>query len=499
MGMNATLTLDTQFAVADVDPRIFGGFLEHLGRAVYEGIYDPGSPHADANGFRLDVIDALKRLKMPVMRYPGGNFVSCYDWRGGIGPRADRPARLDYAWRSIETNQFGTDEFMQWCKQLGTAPMMAVNLGTGSTSDAAALVEYCNLDTPTKWADARRKNGSKQPYDVKLWCLGNEMDGPWQAGHVPAREYGLRANAAGRMMKGLDPTIETVACGSSSMGMKTYMEYDRETLEIAWDNVDYISAHRYSSNAKEDSPAYLAEGMEIDRLLADYAGLLGYVRGVKKSSKSVYVSFDEWNVWYRARGENGSWVQAPHLLEEEYNFEDALVVAQYLQAFIARADIVKVACLAQIVNVIAPMMTRKDGLLIQSIFHPIEMLAQHATGKSLQLELKTPTYAAGHRGEAPSLHAAATFDDKTGRVMVSVVHRDTKGPMEFDVTLANRTIGNVVSSYQLAGADLKLANTWEKPDVVKPSTAKTQVVDGVLKLTLPPTSHTVMVFETASR
>src|SRR6185437_5499017 len=215
-------------------------------------------------------------LRMPVMRYPGGNFVSCYDWKDGVGPREKRPSRVDYAWQSVDTNQFGTDEFMQWCKQLGTAPMMAVNLGTGSVADAAALLEYCNLDTPTKWADERRKNGSKSPYNVKLWCLGNEMDGPWQAGHVPASEYGLRANNAGRMMKGLDPTIETIACGSSAIGMPTYLEYDRQTLEIAWENVDYISAHRYSNNDAGDSPAYLAEGMEIDRVLEDYSGLLGY-------------------------------------------------------------------------------------------------------------------------------------------------------------------------------------------------------------------------------
>ncbi|MGN6627950.1 MAG: alpha-N-arabinofuranosidase, partial [Tepidisphaeraceae bacterium] len=319
--MNPTLILDTQFAVAELDPRVFGGFAEHLGRCVYEGMYDPGSPLADADGFRTDVIDAIRKLRMPVMRYPGGNFVSCYDWRDGIGPREKRPAKIDYAWQSVESNQFGTDEFMTWCKKVGTQPMMAVNLGTAGAQDAAALLEYCNLDTPTYWAELRRKNGAKQPYGVKLWCLGNEMDGPWQAGHVPAREYGIRANAAGRMMKGLDPSIETVACGSSGRGMTTYLDYDRETLEIAWDNVDYVSAHRYSANDANDTPAFLAEGVEIDRILEDYAGLLDYVRGKKRSNKRVYVSFDEWNVWYKDRGGDGKWKTAPHLLEEVYNVE----------------------------------------------------------------------------------------------------------------------------------------------------------------------------------
>ncbi|MGN6504397.1 MAG: alpha-N-arabinofuranosidase [Tepidisphaeraceae bacterium] len=497
--MNPTLSLDTQFAVAKLDPRVFGGFAEHLGRCVYEGMYDPGSPLADADGFRTDVIDAIRKLRMPVMRYPGGNFVSCYDWRDGIGPREKRPAKIDYAWQSVESNQFGTDEFMTWCKKVGTQPMKAVNLGTAGAQDAAALLEYCNLDTPTYWADLRRKNGAKQPYGVKLWCLGNEMDGPWQAGHVPAREYGLRANAAARMMKGLDPSIETVACGSSGNGMTTYLDYDRETLEIAWDNVDYVSAHRYSVNDANDTPAFLAEGVEIDRVLEDYAGLLNYVRGKKRSKKRVYVSFDEWNVWYKDRGGDGKWKAAPHLLEEVYNVEDALVVAQYLQSFIARADLVKVACLAQIVNVIAPLLTKKDGLLVQSIYYPIEMLATHAKGKSLRLNLQTPMYAAGARGECPAIHAAATFDEATGRVMVSAVHRDSKAATELSVSLADRTIGKIAETFLMTDSDMKRANTWEKPQAVKPTAAQAKVVDGTLRLTLPPQSHAVVVFETTKR
>ena len=388
--MQATLKLDTDFTVGAVDPRIFSGFAEHLGRCVYEGMYDPTSPHADENGFRTDVLEALRPLKMPLMRYPGGNFVSNYEWTDGIGPRENRPVRPDYAWKSLESNQFGTDDFMQWCKKAGTAPMMAVNLGTAGAKEAAAWLEYCNLPIGTYWADLRAKNGHAEPYGVKTWCLGNEMDGPWQAGHVPAAEYARRADQAGKLMRGLDPTIELVACGSSHRGMGTYLAYDREVLEYCWNDVAFVSAHRYSNNSRNDTAWFLAEGMEIERIIEDYAGLFDYVRGLKRSQKRVYLSFDEWNVWYKGDATEGNWKLAPHLLEEKYNVEDALVCAQYLMAFLRRADVVKVACIAQIVNVIAPILTNTDGLLLQSIYFPFRAIANAASGKSLTPLFRLP-------------------------------------------------------------------------------------------------------------
>ena len=305
--MRATLHLDTQHHVGDIDPRIFSGFAEHMGRSIYEGLYDPGSPLADANGFRLDVIEALQKLRMPLMRYPGGNFVSNYDWTDGIGPRDERPRRPDFAWKSIEPNQFGTDEFMAWCAQAKTEPMMAVNLGTKGATEASALLEYCNLPVGTYWADKRSANGHPDPYGVKVWCLGNEMDGPWQAGHVPAEEYARRADQAAKLMRGLDPTIELVACGSSGRSMPTYLNYDRITLEYCWNDVHYVSAHRYSNNHRNDTPWFLAEGVEIERIIDDYAGLFDYVRGLKRATKRVYLSFDEWNVWYKNMEMDGKW------------------------------------------------------------------------------------------------------------------------------------------------------------------------------------------------
>ena len=331
--MKASIRLDLDHHVGEIDPRIFSGFLEHLGRAVYEGIFDPESPLSDANGFRIDVAAALRKLAMPYIRYPGGNFVSNYDWRDGVGPQDERPVRPDFAWKSIEPNTFGVDEFIRWCRWMDTEPMMAVNLGTLGPREAAELVEYCNLPGGTHWSNARRENGSVDPHGVKLWCLGNEMDGPWQAGHCSAADYAVKAQQAARLMRGIDPAIELVACGSSGRRMNTYMEWDRVVLETCWEDVEYISAHRYSRNTEDDSAWFLAEGVEIDRILNDYAGLLAYVRGVKKSEKRISVAFDEWNVWYKDREIDGSWTHAPHLIEEVYNLEDALVCAQFLNSF----------------------------------------------------------------------------------------------------------------------------------------------------------------------
>ena len=475
----ATVRLDSHHHVGPIDRRIFGGFAEHLGRCVYEGIYDPGSPHADERGFRKDVLEALKRLDMPIMRYPGGNFVSAYDWKDGIGPREERPRRLDFAWESVETNQFGTDEFMEWAKELGTEPMMAVNLGTAGAKEAAELLEYCNLPTGTKWADLRAKHGSKEPYGVKLWCMGNEMDGPWQAGHVPADEYARRARQASHLMKGLDKSIETVACGSSSNGMATYLDYDRVTLEYCWDTVDYISAHKYSNNKRGDSAWFLAEGVEISRILEDYAGLLDYVRGVKKSDKRVYVSFDEWNVWYHSMEVKvDPWQEAPPILEDQYNLEDALVCAQYMSAFVRRADVVKVACIAQIVNVIAPILTKKDGLLLQPIFYPFELFSRLARGNSLRPSVSSPTYEAGERGEVPTLDVSASHDEASGTVSVFLINRDQAGEAEVTIDLEDLKVESVVEATVLGGGDVKATNTWEQPETVVPRQAEARVGEG---------------------
>ena len=491
--MKASIRLDLDYTVGEIDSRIFSGFLEHLGRAVYEGIYDPESPLSDANGFRTDVAAALRKLAMPYIRYPGGNFVSNYDWRDGIGPVEDRPVRPEFAWRSIEPNTFGVDEFIRWCRWMDTEPMMAVNLGTLGPRDAAELVEYCNLPGGTHWSDARRENGSRDPHDVKLWCLGNEMDGPWQAGHCSAAEYAVRAQQAARLMRGIDPTIELVACGSSSRRMDTYMEWDRVVLETCWDDVEYISAHRYSRNNEDDSAWFLAEGVEIDRVLSDYAGLLAYVRGVKKSEKRVSVAFDEWNVWYKDRAIDGAWNHAPHLIEEIYNLEDALVCAQFLNSLLRHADTVKIACLAQIVNVIAPILTRPDGMLIQSIYYPLQLFSQHARGVSLRPIVDGPTYAAGARGEVPALDVSASHDPARNETAVFIVNRSLQEDVDVTVSFGSLRAEPNLNTTVLTGNDPKAHNSWKEPDVIKPYSAAARVdEDGRLETVVPSLGLTVL-------
>lgn len=492
---SATVRLFSCAHVGPIDRRIFGGFLEHLGRAVYEGAYDPGNPLSDERGFRKDVLALMRGLRMATVRYPGGNFASAYDWRDGVGPREQRPVRADFAWQSIEPNSFGTDEFVAWCRAINADPMITVNLGTGTAADAAAWVEYCNFPGGTTWSDLRIANhaGNRKPHDVKLWCLGNELDGPWQAGHVPAAEYALRADQAARLMRGIGTTpIELIAAGSSGKTMPEYMQWDRTVLEYCWDSIDYIAAHRYSNNRANDTPAFLAEGVELDGILDDYAALLRYVRARKKSAKHVHLSFDEWNVWYRARGE-GDWSRAPHLLEEVYNLEDALVCAQYLNAFMRRADVVKLACLAQVVNVIAPVLTRAEGVLVQSIYHPFAMLAEHVAGVSLTPFVDGPTYHAGERGDVSMLDAAAAYDQAANALCVSLVNRSTTDALRVtmdavDLAMHGRGAGDV-----LTHDDAKAHNDWDAPQRLQPTSLAVDVGDdGRATLTLPRLSHAVV-------
>ena len=492
---SATVRLMSCANVGPIDRRIFGGFLEHLGRAVYEGAYDPDNPLSNPQGFRTDVLELMRGLRMATVRYPGGNFASAYNWRDGVGPREQRPVRADFAWQSIEPNTFGTDEFVAWCRAIDSKPMITVNLGTGTAADAAAWVEYCNFPGGTALSDMRIANnaGDRTPHDVTLWCLGNEMDGPWQAGHVPAEAYALRADQAARLMRGIGAApIELTAAGSSGRTMPGYMQWDRTVLEYCWDTIDYIAAHRYSENRANDSPRFLAEGVEIDSILDDYAALLRYVKARRKSVKNVYLSFDEWNVWYRARGE-GNWSHAPHLLEEVYNLEDALVCAQYLNAFIRHADVVKLACLAQVVNVIAPVLTRADGVLVQSIYHPFALMAEHVAGVSLTPFVGTPLYTAGDRGEVPVLDAAAAYDETTGRLCMSLVNRSTTDALRVTLDAADLTMQSDAAGELITHDDPKAHNDWDAPQRVTPKALAVEIGDdGRATLTLPRLSHAVV-------
>lgn len=464
---HSTLHLHTSFTIAPVDQRIFGGFLEHLGRAVYEGVYEPTSPHADLEGCRKDVLEALKKLKFTTMRYPGGNFVSGYHWQDAIGPKDQRPVTRDLAWQTLESNQFGTDEFVSLCKKLDWDPMLAVNLGTGTPEEARNWLEYCNCEAGSKYSDMRVANGHKEPHNVKLWCLGNEMDGDWQLGHVPAETYAVNAAQTARMMRMCDPSVELIVCGSCGDGMASYLEWDRVILEHCKDTIDHISIHRYVGNRNDDTADFLAVTNSVDAQIEATAALCHMVQARKKTKKRITISFDEWNVWYRWVGEDammGKGKFAPHLLEEVYNLEDALVVAGFLNSFIRHADTVKLANLAQIVNVIAPILTRGDEMLIQSIFYPIAAMAARGTGVALQSHIEGETYSTQSYGEAGYLDQSAILDGN--KLHICLVNRSLSEEHEVTLNLTGASLASLESAEIITGPDAKAANSFENQQVV---------------------------------
>lgn len=481
-----TLHLHTQFQIGRIDPRIFGGFLEHIGRAVYEGVYQPDSIHADEDGFRVDVMDAMHRQRMTAMRYPGGNFASGYHWQDGVGPRQKRPTVRELAWQSIEPNTFGTDEFVKLCGKMDWTPMLTVNLGTGSPEEARNWVEYCNCPPGTKYADMRAANGNQDPFGVDLWCLGNEMDGPWQLGHVPADQYAIRAQQAAKMMKDVDRTIEMVACGSCSVDMfETYMTWDRQVLEYLGDYADYISLHRYVGNRDDDTPGYLAVTNSIDQQIEEMDAVCRFVQARHRSRKRAYLCFDEWNVWYKNHETDGEGKFAPHLVEEVYNLEDALVVAGFLNSFVRHADVVKIANIAQIVNVIAPILTSGDDVLLQATFFPMEMMARGGNGISLKTVVDGPVYKTAQYGDASYIDASAVLDGQS--LHVCAVNRNLDESAEVVVAIADADIVAIGSGELLTGPGPKSVNSFEDPGVVVPQTfSDVALAGGRAILKLPP-------------
>ncbi|MCY4465220.1 MAG: alpha-N-arabinofuranosidase [Chloroflexi bacterium] len=492
----ARIRIDTKRVISPISPLLFSGFAEHMGRCIYEGIFDPASAQADENGLRRDVLAALRELNYRSMRYPGGNFLSGYNWEDGIGPKSQRPRRRELAWQAIEINQFGTDEFLHFCREIGTEPMLGVNMGTGSIQDAANLVEYCNAPTGSQYADKRAANGNPDPYGVTYWCLGNEMDGPWQIGHLNAVDYGKKAREAAKLMRLHDDSIELVLCGSSGPAMPTYPEWDRVALELCWEQVDYHSMHYYAANPTDDSPSYLAISAHLEEFVDTLAGVLRYVKAKSRSKRDVYLSWDEWNVWYKAREMSdmrGSWQDAPHLIEEVYNLEDALVVAQWLNVFLRKADVLKIACIAQIVNVIAPLLTRGDDLLKQSIYYPLLHFSQLAKGNSLDVQVESPRYETAQFGDMPLLDASSGHDAATGTNTIFLVNRSLQDELPLEIHWQDQAPRQIRAAHQLAGSDPKAQNSWEDPNrVMTRSIPVPRVADGLAQLILPPLSFTAL-------
>jgi alpha-N-arabinofuranosidase len=509
--MHASVIISRDRVVGETDPRLFGAFVEHVGRCVYGGLYEPGHPSADERGFRGDVLELVRELQPTVARYPGGNFVSGYNWEDGVGPAAQRPRRLDLAWLSTETNQFGTNEFIDWCRLAGIEPMLAVNLGTRSGDAARNLLEYCNHPGGTAWSDLRRAHGWERPHGIKLWCLGNEMDGPWQMETKSAADYARVAAEAAKLMKWMQPDLELAACGSSGRNMPTFGHWEDTVLERTFEHVDYISLHTYLNNYAQDTPAYLASADLLDGFIEEVVAIADSVAARKQSKRRLMLSFDEWNVWYRTRGADGGrappgWPVAPPLLEETYTMEDALAFGGACLSLLNHADRVRIACLAQLVNAIAPIRTVTGGpAWRQTIFHPFAHMSRFGRGRVLRAQVDCPTYAARYYDPcagadlyfpipaAPYLKVAAVSNTAADTLTVFAVNRHLQEALDMQVALDSLHGVAVDQALQLRHDDLQAANTADAPQRVAPTPLEHVSLDAHgLRARLQPASWNVI-------
>jgi alpha-L-arabinofuranosidase len=488
--LTSTVVLEPSFVVAPVSRRIFGGFVEHMGRCVYTGIFEPDHPSSDEDGLRGDVLDLVRELGVSVVRYPGGNFVSGLRWEDTVGPVGDRPTRLDAAWRSLESNEFGLNEFIRWCRKANIEPMVALNLGTRGTQEAIDLWEYCNHPAGTAGSDLRRKHGASEPHNIRMWCLGNEMDGPWQMGHKSADEYGRLASTTARALRQFDPTLELVACGSSGRQMPTFGSWEATVLEHAYDEVDYISAHAYYED-KGDQRSFLASSVNLGTFITDVIATADYVRAKLGKTKRINISVDEWNVWYLSRVDSQldqGWQDRRRISEEAYTVADAVVVGSMLITLLRHSDRVTAACLAQLVNTIAPIRTEPGSAAWrQTTFHPFALTSRHALGEVLHTEPQGSTYETAGYGAVPVADATATRDPETGDTSVFVVNRHPDEPVQLELKTA--ALGEVVvrDGWVLTG-EPHATNTQDAPDRIVPTPLKATVEQGAVLAELPPVS-----------
>lgn len=503
--MKIKLFADVRFTVGKIEKNLFGSFVEHLGRAVYGGIYEPGHPTADQDGFREDVLGAVKQLAVSIVRYPGGNFLSGYDWLDGVGEKGKRPVRLDLAWFTTETNEFGTDEFLRWCQKAQIEPMMAVNMGTGTIKDAARLVEYCNHAGGTEFSEMRKSNGASAPYGVKYWCVGNEMDGDWQIGHLNAEEYGRKALEAAKVMRwsngeadaSAQNRLKLIVSGSSVREMPTFPEWDRIVLEHTYEQADYLSMHRYyryDENSRRPLEDFLGSADDMNEFIHTIKATIEYVRAKLRSSKTVGISFDEWNIWDSAIKRTAPlWEVAPPLLEQKYTFRDAIVFAGMLNTLLNNCDSVKIACFAQLVNVIAPIITEKGGgILRQSIFYPFLLCSNNASGETLQTASDSPEFETSG-GKGRCLNSAVTHDSRKREICVFLCNYAQESA-ETEISIGGLARLKVEDYEEMTAACLTDCNSFENPERVVPHKKDfPKTIDGEkFTVNLPPMSYSYL-------
>ena len=487
----AKMIIDKDFKVDKVDERIYGSFIEHLGRAVYDGLYQPGNPQSDEEGFRKDVIEMVKELGVPIVRYPGGNFVSSFVWEDSVGPVEQRPRRLELAWQSLETNEVGVNEFARWAKKVNSDLMMAVNLGTRGIADACNLLEYCNHPGGTKYSDMRISHGVKEPHNIKVWCLGNEMDGPWQQGHKTMHEYGRLAEETGKVMKIIDPTIELVSCGSSNLEMPTFPKWESTTLEYTYDVADYVSLHQYYGNEADDTADFLAKSDDMDEFIKTVIATCDYVKAKKRGKKNINLSFDEWNVWFHSKEKeadirkNDPWQIAPPMLEDIYTFEDALLVGLMLITLLKHADRVKMACLAQLVNVIAPIMTQQGGGTAwkQTIFYPFMHASKYGRGVVLRPVIHTPVHDTAQHENVTDIESVAVYNEEKEELTIFAVNRNINEDIQVTADVRGLEGYQLKEHIVLENSDMKLCNGAGQ-ELVFPKTVEQSSLEGGMMISM---------------
>ncbi|AWK51428.1 alpha-N-arabinofuranosidase [Clostridium beijerinckii] len=499
MQKKAKMVIDKDFKISEIDKRIYGSFIEHLGRAVYGGIYQPGHISSDENGFRTDVMELVKELNVPIIRYPGGNFVSNFFWEDSVGPVQERPKRLELAWRSLETNEIGLNEFSKWANEVGSDVMMAVNLGTRGIVDACNLLEYCNHDSGTKYSDLRIKHGIKSPHKIKTWCLGNEMDGPWQIGHKTSEEYGRLATETGKAMRLIDPNIELVSCGSSNTAMPTFPEWEASTLNHTYEVVDFISLHQYYGNKTNDTANFLAQSVDMEHFIKTVISTCDYIKAKKRSKKTMNLSFDEWNVWFHSNQndddimKNHPWKKAPALLEDVYNFEDALLVGLMLITLMKHSDRVKIACLAQLVNVIAPIMTEENGpAWKQTIYYPYLHASKYGRGIALESVISSPKHDTIDFTDVTDIESIAVYNEENDEVTIFAVNRNLEEDIALNCDIRSFEDFKIIEHIVLENNNMKIVNSPKKEAVVPIKVERSDMNEGILTTCLSKASWNVI-------
>lgn len=483
----AKIKIDVTRTISEIDPKIYGVFMEPIhftGRrmglpdsvdfnTLYGNLYDPASSLADENGFRKDYIDALKELKITNMRWPGGNFVMAYNWQDGIGPKDQRPVRINMAWGGKDNNHVGTDEWMQLNKSIGSENIVCVNLGLATIQDAAYWVEYCNYKKGTYYADLRAKYGHPEPYNVRIWDLGNEVDGkPWEHGHKSAEDYVETAREAAKAMKAVDNTIKLVGSGSSWYEpTNKWIDWNRTVLNGIGDKIDYLSVHRYwEGGSPNDWNTYIGGGaMDFEEKINTIANQVEIARIQNGFKNQISLSVDEWGSFGR-------------------NFQAVLPIAQCLNSFIRHADVVKMGNFTMATSLLAS--DREKGTFKSPLFYTFKLFSANCLGTSVDTYVACDTFNTEKYKGIPYLDVTTVYSKETNTVYINVVNRNKEKAITTDITNATGTFTGKAGITELNAASLTDPFTFDKKEQYIPVTKEAAIKNGTLSYSFSPHSFT---------